>query len=470
MFFVATVALVVVGVLLCPRAYRSEAKLFVRMGRESVTLDPTATTGQIVAVHESRENEINSVLDVVHSRVILEQVVDKIGPQRILYGTRADAKTTEAGAAGVFDKSPLREKAVRALEKTVDVKHTKKSSVITIGCKASSPELARDIVTEILNAFHVLHLKVNRTEGSHEFFSAQTALLKSKLDKAVAALRDAKNELGLVTIEGRRNSLQEQIRINRTSIAANSTELAAARATIASLEASLSSLPEQLESQRVVGFPNGAADRARTRYNELKLRETELLARYTESSYEVTSIRKQLEDARRILKQEEALSAQSTTAKNPARQQLKIKLLTENSRVASLLAREKALHQQRARLQAELKSLNAQEGRLAGLSQNVELLRSSHRTYSEKLEQTRIDGALGEERISNVNVVQPATYVTKPVSPKRRLIVLLGAFVAAVGAVGLAFATDFLARIRRKPIAGPTESLGTPTPQTAALR
>eukprot|EP00913_Durusdinium_trenchii_P028315 g26543.t1 len=441
-FFVVTVALVIGGVLICPRAYRSEAKLFVRMGRESVTLDPTATTGQIVAVHESRENEINSVLEVVHSRVILSQVVDKLGPNLILYGTDSSESSTANAETG--GHSPLREKAVRTLEKTVDVKHSKKSSVITIGCKAQSPEIAQRIVNEILNAFHDLHLKVNRTAGSHEFFIEQTALLKTKLDKATAALRDAKNELGLVTIEGRRNGLQEQIRINRSAIEANITELAAARATIASLKQTLATLPTQMESQRVVGFPNGAADRARTRYNDLKLLETELLAKFTPSSPQVKSVRKQLDDALRILQREDTLSAQSTTAVNPARQQLKIKLLTESSRIASLVAREKSLEQQKARLLEQLKALNGEEGRLAGLAQDVELLRASHRTYSEKLEQTRIDGALGEQRISNVNVVQPATYVTKPVSPKRRIIVILGAFVAAVGAIGLAFATEFV--------------------------
>src|ERR1700722_16699062 len=43
-----------------PRKYASEAKLFVRLGRESVTLDPTTTTGQMLQVQETRENQINS--------------------------------------------------------------------------------------------------------------------------------------------------------------------------------------------------------------------------------------------------------------------------------------------------------------------------------------------------------------------------------------------------------------------------
>src|SRR5688500_7839770 len=54
--FAGILLLVALAVQLAPKTYRSEAKLFVRVGRESVTLDPTATTGQMISVYESREN------------------------------------------------------------------------------------------------------------------------------------------------------------------------------------------------------------------------------------------------------------------------------------------------------------------------------------------------------------------------------------------------------------------------------
>ena len=76
------VAAVAVGVLVAwPRKYESEAKLFVRLGRESVALDPTATTGATVQVQESRENQLNSARDMLRSRALLEAVVAKIGAE-----------------------------------------------------------------------------------------------------------------------------------------------------------------------------------------------------------------------------------------------------------------------------------------------------------------------------------------------------------------------------------------------------
>ena len=54
-------------------------------GGENATLDPTATLGQspIVTVPQSRENEINSVVEILRSRILLEKVVDSLGPRTI---------------------------------------------------------------------------------------------------------------------------------------------------------------------------------------------------------------------------------------------------------------------------------------------------------------------------------------------------------------------------------------------------
>ena len=65
--FVATLVMVVLGIIIAPRKYSSEARLFVKTGRESVALDPTATTGQTLQVIDSRDSEIRSLLDVLHS-------------------------------------------------------------------------------------------------------------------------------------------------------------------------------------------------------------------------------------------------------------------------------------------------------------------------------------------------------------------------------------------------------------------
>lgn len=79
--FVSTITVAALGLLLLPKTYVSEARLFIKIGRHSIAIDPTATLGSShLTIHESRENEIRSLLDLIKIRVILETVANRIGP------------------------------------------------------------------------------------------------------------------------------------------------------------------------------------------------------------------------------------------------------------------------------------------------------------------------------------------------------------------------------------------------------
>lgn len=492
LFFGVTLGLIVVGVFVVPRTYQSEAKVFVRLGRESVTLDPTATTGKVVGVYESRENELNSVLDVMNSRIILERVVDHLGADVILTERLPETVGTPSGrqrkapAAGepvrngagepVRKMSPLprdatssagdtkRDKAIRRLERMVYIKHSKKSSVITVGCKAASPELAQRIVQQVLEEFRGVHLQINRTAGSQEFFEKQTRLIAGQLKAARQELQDAKNRLGISTLEHRRKTLQELIRANRTAALTNAAELSGVQASLRSLQDSLAKLPQTTTAQKVVGFPNGSLDRARSQLNALQLREQQLLSRYTAHHPEVIAVRQQIAEAKKIVQREAPHAAQSTTAVPPARQQLQIRLYTEQARERSLRSQAETLDREYQQLLAELRELNAHEGQIARLEEKVQLLEQSHKAYAEKLEQARIDWVLARERISNINVVQPPSYVPKPVAPKKRLIVFLGMIAAGIGSLGLAWLSEFLQWRRQRVSAAPAAEAEGRTP------
>src|SRR3954462_11484023 len=70
--------LVVVGFCVCPRKYSSEAKLLVRLGRENLALDPTATTNAMVSLTNTRDAELNSVILSLSSRSNMEKVLEII--------------------------------------------------------------------------------------------------------------------------------------------------------------------------------------------------------------------------------------------------------------------------------------------------------------------------------------------------------------------------------------------------------
>ena len=177
-FFCVTMALVVLGIVFYPRTYQSEAKLFIRIGRQSVALDPTATTGQTIAVNESRESEINSVLELLKSRSITEKEVDTIGTSVILgkpLKPGASQSMQEDAKFRFCELDPIsdRERAIHKIEEDVDISVPKKTNVITVNCEAKSPELAQEIVATLLDVYQRAHVLLHRTTGSYEFFSGR---------------------------------------------------------------------------------------------------------------------------------------------------------------------------------------------------------------------------------------------------------------------------------------------------------
>ena len=136
----------VVGIVLAvfPRTYRSEARFYVRPWLQSVAQDPAISNVQAFAIQESREVEVNSIVEVLKSRGLAEQVVDKLGPEKVLGDAETQLKLPEEmTAADKLGRTKVREKAVTALLQSIAVYSPRKSTVIDINYEAESPDMPR---------------------------------------------------------------------------------------------------------------------------------------------------------------------------------------------------------------------------------------------------------------------------------------------------------------------------------------
>ncbi|HEY4312730.1 MAG TPA: hypothetical protein VGN12_24990 [Pirellulales bacterium] len=460
-FFTATMGLVIAALVVMPRTYMSEARLFVRMGKESVGLDPTAAMGQTVSVEPSRESEINSELDILRSRVLLQDVVAKLGSDTILR-TTADGKktwfatfTTPLTATIAFitqsNEGTPEEQAIRKLEKSITCTSARKSNVIAVKCKARDPRLAQTIADTFVAAYTSRHAKANRTSGSHDFFVEQSTLLKDQLDKANEELRSAKNKIGLLSIDGQRESIQQQVNAIETRMLENNRARATSTAKIKALKEKLTAIPEQLTSEETTGLPNVAGDSMRNELYKLQIEENSAASRHTDDHPGLQAIRRQVTEMKSILAEQEARRSQSTKKLNPVYQDGQKDLLISEAQLAGEEAEAKSLDTQMADIRGRLTELNDTQERVNELVRHTEMLETSYRQYAQNREQARIDEALESDRISNVNVVQPPTFVAKPVSPKKGLALACGLLLATLGSLTLAFATEHFDRSVKTP-------------------
>jgi uncharacterized protein involved in exopolysaccharide biosynthesis len=445
---------------LLPKKYESEAKLFVRLGRESVSLDPTATTGATNNVQESRENQINSTRDMLKSRVILEGVVEKMGTEMILNGPPSDeapsnnaltaVKSAIKGVMGVIT-SPLKfstpvseeEQAIDSLSKAINVSLGRNSSVIDVQCFAKSPKLAQDMLEAYLESFREHHVAANRTEGSLEFFSAQAAQLKTQLDNAMCKVRDAKNESGLVTIATEQEAIQAQLSAIKTLSVEAEVSLAAAQAEIIDLRETVDSLPEQVTTAQTAGFPNAATDNMRQEFFRLLVQANELETKLGTDHPLVKVRQKQVEKLEEVVEAQERERVQTTMGINDTRRNLELELRRAEALAASLTARSQSLKTQYVTLLERLREVNGHEVKISELEREASIAEVNYRAYVDHLEEARIGDAIEASRICNVNVVQPPSFIEAPISPRPSFILGLGFLAVMAGVVAVPLAWEY---------------------------
>jgi capsular exopolysaccharide synthesis family protein len=457
-----------------PGLYRSEARLLVRLGRETVSLDPTATIGEIAQINQSRDWEINSELEILKSREIAERVVDELGadvferePEApadgnavaavspnagILPALRNAARAVKTGPArlavslGLSEPLEPREKAVRRIMENVDVKSLANTSVISLSYEAPRRGLAREILDRFIQAYLEKHLAVYYVADSRQFFERQVSELRAQLMQAETELRDIKDATGISSLEEQRTVMVNTIGTLERSVGETEAELAGANAKIAGIQEILARIPETVVVEQATGFADYGADLMRSRLYDLRIAEKEMAARYTPDSRMLDKIREQVNEGVALLEKEQSKPMRTEVKKglSTAYVQMQTAVLSEQANTSALESRLEKMRAQIAAAQDDLRRLNDTEIKTSRLTREITLLRDSYSRYFQKLEQARIDQALKSERISSISVLEAATLPVAPVGPSRMIRLALGLLLALAGGIGFAFLCDYL--------------------------
>jgi len=445
LFLAVILALTALVTALMPRAYESDAKLLMRVGRESVAVDPTASSsGQVLSVRQSRDSEVNSELEILTSQDVIGAVVDAFGPEKF-------APPGLLERLGILGSGDIRQRAILNLSTNLSIEALKDSNIISLSYSAGRPDLARDVLKKIIEVYRTQHIAAHRTVGAYQFFAQETARLGSELAGAEDKLRDAKNRAHVGSIDEQRRILMGRIGAMQQDQEQTRSALSSSKARVASMQAMLKTLPETITTEQTSGMPNAAADGMRQKIYELQLKEQDLLSRYRESSEPVQEVRRQIAEAQSLLARQDQNRTQVTEGLSASHQRVNGDLLTETAALSGLRAKSEALESELRKARMELSALNDSEVKIAQIDRQVQAQKQTLQKYSANLEQTRIDQALETEKISNISVVEQATLPSLPVSPRVLLNLVLGTFVGLLGGVAVAFGSDFVDHSIRKP-------------------
>jgi polysaccharide biosynthesis protein PslE len=462
--FFGVVVLAALANWIMPRTYRSEGELLLRLGRENMSLDPTATVAStpILTVQQSRENEINSVIEILRSHSLLEKVATSIGPDEVLErvawnptlvpltdssklpsaaNTDSSSSSADSAAHDAPPADPSLEDAVRRLSKSLNAEAVRKSNVVAITYDAHNPALAQTIVDRLITYFLEDYIRLNRTPGAQEFLSQQTNTIRQQLHAKETELRNLQDSTELAEPEGQRTIVVNRIGHLEDDLLQTSAQLASSSAEVKQLRDQLKSLPATQVTEQTVGFADDASSGMRQQLYALQMREQDLASRFTDVHPQLKEVRQQIADAQSVLKQEPQRTQTKTGPSKPY-EEIKVQLLKDEPILAALEAKTDHLKTELADEKQKLQKLNADELRITQLQREVRLEEANYHKYSDSLEQARIDRVMAEEGKSNVSIVQPATLDLKPTKPNILLNMMLAAVVGLLGGLGLAFAVD----------------------------
>jgi uncharacterized protein involved in exopolysaccharide biosynthesis len=392
-----------------PAEYTSTAKLMVRRGNEGLFLDSITSAGKSLPLHKEWESEINTELEILGSRELITQMIQSFGPEVFLQDpepsrtgllgpvrvvlspvrgfftrcrealARGPEEDSADGGQGAVDRAGL------VVEENLLIKSREKSDIILVSYTAGSPELARQVVTRLIDIYLERRIDVHKVPGAHLFFTQQTEKLLSDLKASEEAINGIKSSAGITSLEDSRRALQTSIETIRTQRLQDESALAAANSRVETLRAILS---QQANADPAA---KSGALLDRTEYQALQ-----------------------------------------TTLRNEE--------ITQTVLSAGL----RELDEQLVRLRRELDGINELESPIRRLEREQGLIEEKYLKYSENREQARINEELEIRKISNVSIVQQATLPAKA-NPSGKLIKLLAAlFLGMAGGIAMTFGADCL--------------------------
>lgn len=464
LFFVSVVTIVTITTFLLPEIYQSDARLLIKLGRESVSVDP-AVMGPTISVSQSRQNEINSELAILNSRFLAEAVVNELGAERFTdESLKSSGKKSLLGmirellpAVKHFiglsnDTSDLMTNtyteanisAIKQIIANLGLTVEKDSNIINMSFTAESPQLAHDVLQSLLRSYKGHHIKVHKSQASPHFFQVQSEKLLTALNEKEEQLKQFRIEHDIVSIDFQREEMLSNINQLQNEITTIRTQISSSKAKIRSLGNALRNNSKTIELSKISGRRNPAADQIKARLIDLRLKEKDLSTRYPDNYRLLIDLREQIKLTENALTRElQAAQAEVTTGVDTNYQAIELLLETERSQLQADMAREKVLDTELAQRRKELSRIISHETQVNSLNREINILKEDYLKYTDNLQRAKISAALDMDNVSNVSIVQPPTLPFEPIKPKKKLNVAFGIFLGIFGGIGLVFVREF---------------------------
>jgi len=454
MVFMMVMVLIVAMFVIWPRQYASEGRIYVQRGGNTSGISPIASNSG-VTIQDSHESEIRSVVQIISSRAAVEAVVDEVGVEPILespfdkllpslsipdFLKGGSRKLVDGISPEEFKRLKRREVAIEKLFRNMTVYAEKKTSVISVYIKGSSPQLAQQLVQRIFDETQRIHNSSHTTKGSTIFFEKQVELAEDRYQDALKQQESFRNEHGFLSIGEARGTLEKIVSELEQSMITAEIELEASSMKVRQLRATLASTQKQIPLA-TSGVERKSFEDAQS---DLFRAEDELAQSIAQLSLDhprVQQSKKRLEVMRLRANNLQNDRVESKMQANPVHESLNIELAKALADQASSKARLIASRDAYAVQNKRISEMNANEVEAMKLYDRISTAHSEWELFKNKGIEAMAKKELDDSKISTIVIVQDPSIVVKPISPKASMFLPLGALMGVL--TGLTVALFF---------------------------
>ena len=408
--FLVTVIGVTVYSLLATPIYEATTTVMVRdqsAGSPMALFDPMGGMGK---------NTAQNYIQIMKSRTILEQVTNAMGMEDV---------------------------SLSALEKRLTIQPVQGSDILKISLQSPDPKEA----LEFVNTLSEMFIEWNRLYRQEDRRSARL-FIESQLESVEAELRVAEEELRMYREKERVLSPSQQTIAGIEQLASLETSLSQVQIGKTEAAERLNQVRVKLgqEEETLISSTTIADNRFvveyRARLADLEIALSGAKEKYTDKHPSVLTLQAEIDDVKeKLTEQVERVVGTETRSLNPVHQELYASVISLEVELMALEAREVALTNLIAEAEMNLSSLPAKELELARLMRDAKVLEELYIMLRTKKEETRITEVM---QTADVQVIDSAILPQRPVKPRIKLNIAIGAVLGMFLGVGVAFLVEFM--------------------------
>lgn len=458
---IATFTIIVLGAFLLPSRYESTALLLVKPGRDTSTVPIELADRQSLAVPSTLRDPLLDEERMITGRTIVglvaQQYMETLAHASQPSGFTATLKNAPNIAfdwlvsavrrvlevMGLVAERTPEDRLTEDMQKNFKVSHDPGSSVMELTLTWSDPQVARTMLTNWVEQYQQERTRTLGRVSLYAFYEQAVKDTQTNILSHKHQIQTLLNQLGTVSIAQRLADVAQGLNDLRTERNNTLRSLAATKAGIDKIQEQINRQARLISSGKELAL-NPTRQDLQNRINSKEVERQELLRSFKESAPPVQALDNEIKNLKALW------SSQSTTvqrteniAPNPLFTRLQNILNDQQASYARLQIQLQQLDGQLAQLEKDRQRALDLEPQFSRLQSELEAEAKNYTLYTDSLEKARIDQELDNKRISNIAIVEPATFNPSKVFPKS-LMLLLVAIPLSLGVGALAMYLFYL--------------------------